>query len=76
MRSCLWPLTNTAWPDDAPNHRAYFSQSTVLYRDRQRRAGGWPMETPNPNARNTDTASKLVDMSYRLVGLDQPAPSP
>jgi retinol dehydrogenase-13 len=58
--------------DDAPNHSgAYFSQSSVLYRDKECRAGGWPMETPNPNARDMDTARKLVEMSYGLVGLDR-----
>ncbi len=56
--------------DDAPKHSgAYFSQSSVLYRDPGARDGGWPMETPNPNARNMDTARKLVDLSYELVGL-------
>jgi retinol dehydrogenase-13 len=56
--------------DDAPNHSgAYFSQSSVLYRDRECRNGGWPMTSPNPNARNMDTARKLVDLSYELVGL-------
>ena len=58
--------------DDAPNHSgAYFSQSSVLYRDRECRDGGWPMESPNPNAKNMDTARKLVAMSYDLVGLKQ-----
>ncbi len=56
--------------DDALNHSgAYFSQSSVLYRDRGCRDGGWPMETPNPNAKNMATARKLVGMSYGLVGL-------
>lgn len=58
--------------DDAPNHSgAYFSQSSVLYRDRECRDGGWPMESPNPNARNMETARKLVELSYELVGLKQ-----
>jgi retinol dehydrogenase-13 len=57
--------------DDAPKHSgAYFSQSSMLYRDRECRPGGWPMTSPNPNARNMDTARKLVDMSYELVGLE------
>jgi retinol dehydrogenase-13 len=57
--------------DDAPQHSgAYFSQSSVLYRDPGTRDGGWPMESPNPNARDMDTARKLVDMSYELVGLN------
>lgn len=56
--------------DDAPNHSgAYFSQSSVLYRDKECKNGGWPMTSPNPNARNMDTAKKLVDLSYKLVGL-------
>ncbi len=56
--------------DDAPNHSgAYFSQSSVLYRDKGFRDGGWPMESPNPNAKNMDTARELVAMSYGLVGL-------
>jgi retinol dehydrogenase-13 len=56
--------------DDAPKHSgAYFSQSSVLYRDRECRNGGWPMTSPNPNARDMDTARKLVELSYELVGL-------
>ena len=30
------------------------------------------METPNPNAKNIDTARRLVAISYDLVGLDKP----
>ena len=56
--------------DDAPNHSgAYFSQSSILYRDKECRQGGWPMETPNPNARNMGTARELVSLSNKLVGL-------
>ena len=56
--------------DDAPKHSgAYFSQSSVLYRDRECRPGGWPMTSPNPNARDMDTARELVGLSYELVGL-------
>jgi retinol dehydrogenase-13 len=58
--------------DDAPRHSgAYFSQSSVLYRDRECRNGGWPMTSPNPNARNMDTARELVNLSYDLVGLSK-----
>jgi retinol dehydrogenase-13 len=56
--------------DDARNHSgAYFSQSSVLYRDPGTRDGGWPLESPNPNAHDMDAARKLVEMSYGLVGL-------
>lgn len=57
--------------DDAPAHSgAYFSQSSVLYRDKQCKRGGWPMESPNPNATDMETAAELVEVSRRLVGLD------
>ena len=60
--------------DDAVQHSgAYFSQSSVLYRDRECKQGGWPMTSPNPNARNLTTARKLVDISYDLVGLPKPS---
>lgn len=56
--------------DDALNHSgAYFSQWSILYQDPGTRDGGWPMEVPNPNARNMETARKLVAKSYELVGL-------
>lgn len=56
--------------DDALKHSgAYFSQSSVLYRDKECREGGWPLTSPNPNTKNMDTAKKLVDLSYKLVGL-------
>ena len=56
--------------DDVSNHSgAYFSQSSVLYRDKDCREGGWPMQTPNPNARNLETARKLVKKARELVGL-------
>jgi len=56
--------------DGAPNHSgAYFSQSSILYRDPECKDGGWPLESPNPNAKDMDTAKKLVDLSYELVGL-------
>ena len=57
--------------DDAPNHSgAYFSQHSVLYQDKECRKGGFPMETPNPNAKDMSAAKKLVKMSYKLVGLN------
>ena len=59
--------------DTAAKHSgAYFSQSSVLYRDKQCRQGGWPMETPNPNAKNMETARRLVFLSYDVVGLSAP----
>ncbi len=58
--------------DDAPQHSGtYFSQSSVLYRDKQCKNGGWPMESPNPNATDMDTATELVEVSRQLVGLER-----
>ncbi len=59
--------------DDAPNHSgAYFSQSSVLYRDKECKNGGWPMKSPNPHANDLETAKKLVNMTYEMVGLEVP----
>ena len=56
--------------DDAPNHSgAYFSQHSILYRDKECKKGGWPMKSPNPNASDMDKAKKLVSISRKLVGL-------
>ncbi len=56
--------------DDVVNHSgAYFSQHSVLYADEECKKGGWPMESPNPNAKDGQVAKKLVKLSYSLVGL-------
>ena len=58
--------------DDAPNYTgAYFSQSSTLYNDKECVQGGWPMESPNPNVKDMNTAKKLVEMTYPVVGLDK-----
>lgn len=57
--------------DDAAHHPgAYFSQSSVLYRDKECRDGGWPMKSPNPNANDINKAKRLVETARKLVGLD------
>ncbi|MCP4521396.1 MAG: SDR family NAD(P)-dependent oxidoreductase [Cytophagales bacterium] len=48
----------------------YFSQHSVLYRDKECRKGGWPMQTPNPHADDMNNAKKLVEVSRNLVGLN------
>ena len=56
--------------DDAPKHSgAYFSQHSVLYRDKECKKGGWPMKSPNPHANDLLAAKQLVEKSYQLVGL-------
>ena len=56
--------------DDALGHSgAYFSQHSVLYRDKECKKGGWPMTSPNPHASDMQAAKELVKLSYELVGL-------
>jgi NAD(P)-dependent dehydrogenase (short-subunit alcohol dehydrogenase family) len=57
--------------DDASKHSGeYFSQIGVFYPNRENRPGGWPMPSPNPNARNKNLAKRLYQHSLTLVGLD------
>ena len=57
--------------DDAPNHSgSYFSQHSILYRDKECKKGGWPMISPNPHAKDMEAAKKLVELSRQLVGLE------
>lgn len=46
---------------------AFYSQIGV-YKDEAAKAGGWPMELPNPNA-TPEIAARLWDESAKLVGL-------
>ncbi len=57
--------------DDAPkkHNGAFFSQTGILYPKRENWGGGWPMESPNPNARDDELARKLYDRSLELVGI-------
>lgn len=56
--------------DDVPSHSGeYYSQNSILYPEKKNRAGGWPMVSPNPNARDPQLAKKLVEVSRELVGL-------
>jgi NAD(P)-dependent dehydrogenase (short-subunit alcohol dehydrogenase family) len=58
--------------DDAPNHSGeYYSQNSIFYPNRENRPGGWPMPSPNPNARNAELAEKLYHRSIELVGLTE-----
>jgi len=55
--------------DDAPNHSgAYYSQNSILYPNKENRAGGWPMPSPNPNAHDKALAQNLYEKSLELVG--------
>lgn len=54
--------------DDVKKHSgAYYSQLGV-YRDKSFNKGGWPMQSPNPNATD-DKAKKLDKLSKKLLGL-------
>ena len=56
--------------DDVTQHSGeYFSQHSVLYRDKECKKGGWPMKSPNPHANDMVAAKKLVAAARPLVGL-------
>jgi hypothetical protein len=56
--------------DSIPEHAGeYYSQTSILYPDKSNRGGGWPMESPNPNARDEKLAAELYEKSRVLVGL-------
>jgi hypothetical protein len=56
--------------DDVPNHGGeFYSQNSILYPNKENRPGGWPMTSPNPNARDEVLAQKLYEASLVLVGL-------
>jgi len=64
------PSLHVLLNDEVPGQSGeYFSQSSVLYRDRECRDGGFPMVTPNPNARDIDIARQLVSKTREMVGL-------
>jgi retinol dehydrogenase-13 len=56
--------------DEAVKHSGeYFSQRSVLYSDKECRPGGWPMESPNPNAKDMSKAIALIKDARIRVGL-------
>lgn len=56
--------------DSAPDHSgAYFSQNSILYTNKTDKAGGWPMQSPNPLAQNDELAEALYKKSAELRGL-------
>ena len=58
-----------ALADDVEQHPgAYYSQ-TGTYRDKSKNSGGWPLESPNPNAHDDAMAEQLYQHSRELVGL-------
>jgi len=56
-------------PEVESHPGAYYSQ-TGVYRDKSKNKGGWPLESPNPNAHDATTAQRLDTLSRQLVGLD------
>jgi NAD(P)-dependent dehydrogenase (short-subunit alcohol dehydrogenase family) len=56
--------------DDAPAHSGeYYSQNGLLYPNKENRAGGWPMRSPNPLTYDDEVAERLFETSLELVGL-------
>ena len=67
--------------DEASKHSgAYFSQHSVLYRDKECKAGGWPMKSPNPHANDISAAKKngsnelrngWIKLKFQILQLDK-----
>ena len=56
--------------DDVPNHTGeYYSQNSVLYKNKEDKAGGWPMKSPNPKAYDQNLSDKLYQASREMVGI-------
>jgi len=56
--------------DDAPNNSgAYYSQTSILYPNKEDHAGAWPMKSPHPQGDDAELAEKLYQVSLELVGL-------
>jgi NAD(P)-dependent dehydrogenase (short-subunit alcohol dehydrogenase family) len=56
--------------DEVPNHSGeYYSQNSILFPNKENRPGGWPMMSPNPNARDERLAEQLYEASLEMVGL-------
>ncbi len=55
-------------PEVASHSGAFFSQ-TGFYRNRSANRGGWPLESPNPQAHDELTAKRLDEVSRELVKL-------
>ena len=57
--------------EEAPKYSGqYFSQHSILYRDKECRKGGFRMKSPNPHATDMAAAKKLVEVSRSLVELN------
>ena len=60
--------------DDAPkNSGAFYSQTSILYQNKEDKAGAWPMKSPNPIAHDEAIAEKLYETSLEMVGLTKKA---
>ncbi len=57
--------------DEVSNHSGeFYSQNSILYPNKENRAGGWPMSSPNPNAHDQQLAQQLYQASLKLAGCE------
>jgi light-dependent protochlorophyllide reductase len=60
--------------DEVVNHSGeFYSQNSVLYANKENKAGGWPMRSPNPKVYDDALGERLYDVSLELVGLKKQA---
>ena len=57
--------------EDMPQHNgAYFcAKSGSQFQRKSGRGGGWPIQAPNPNARDAVMAERLWEASEKMVGI-------
>ena len=56
--------------EEARSHSGkYFSQHSVLYRDKRDKKGGWPMRSPNSHVDNRENQEGLVRQAREMSGL-------
>jgi NAD(P)-dependent dehydrogenase (short-subunit alcohol dehydrogenase family) len=55
-------------PEVPSQNGSYFSQFGI-YRNKEASKGGWPLQSPNPNAHDMGVAERLEKVSLKMVGL-------
>ncbi len=65
-QSSLYSLLS---PEVPSQNGSYFSQFGI-YRTKEASKGGWPLQSPNPNAQDMGVAERLEKVSLKMVGLN------
>lgn len=55
---------------DVPKYSGKFFSQFGVYSKKEAKKGGWPMESPNPEANDSQLAHDFYELSKKMVGLD------